>query len=195
MKSPQPFRFKDTSSNFSSEKETKKEEMMEKSKNPLISSECIEILQYRIEQEELSSRLYESMSLWLDDHGFTGAAKAWKKDAQDEMTHAQWAKDFLLDLGIQPKLPTLQAPQYVFTGLPDIIYKSYDHEVMVTEQCNELASHAMKYSNHLLYQLAMKYLKEQQEEMGKVITYVDKLKSFGEDKLAMKLFDHEFSEG
>ena len=46
--------------------------------------------------------------------------------------------------------------------------------------------------NHLLYQLAIKYMQEQQEELGKVQTYLDKLKSFGEDKIALKLFDNEF---
>lgn len=49
----------------------------------------------------------------------------------------------------------------------------------------------MKYGNHLLYQLAMKYLQEQQEELGKVQTYMDKLEAFGEDKIAMRLFDNE----
>jgi ferritin len=62
---------------------------------------------------------------------------------------------------------------------------------MVTQQCNELASHAMKYGNHLLYQLAMKFLTEQQEELGKVQNLVDQLEAFGEDKIAMRLFDHE----
>lgn len=160
-------------------------------KNPFASKECIDILNYRIEQEEYSSRLYQIMSLWLNDHGYTGAASAWLKDSEDEMKHAQWAKDFLLDMGVTPKLPALKEPPQTFTGLPDIIKQSFAHEIMVTQQCNELASHAMKYGNHLLYQLAMKYLTEQQEELGKVQTYMDKLEAFGEDKIAMRLFDQE----
>ncbi len=34
-------------------------------------------------------------------------------------------------------------------------------------------------------------VKQQQEELGKVQTYVDKLEAFGEDKIAMRLFDNE----
>lgn len=160
-------------------------------KNPFASKECIDILNYRIEQEEYSSRLYQMMSLWLNDHGYLGAAAVWLKDSEDEMKHAQWAKDFLLDMGVTPKLPALKEPPQSFDGLPDIIKQSYAHEIMVTEQCNELASHAMKYGNHLLYQLAMKYLTEQQEELGKVQNLIDQLEAFGEDKIAMRLFDHE----
>ncbi len=158
----------------------------------LISKECIAILNFRIEQEEASSRKYHAMSLWLNDNGYIGAAKAWQSDADGEMVHAGWAKDFLLDMGVLPLIPALKEPERDYTGLPDIIRKSFEHEVLVTKQCNDLASHALKYNNHLLYQLSIKYMQEQQEEMGKVQTYIDKLKSFGEDKIAMKLFDNEF---
>jgi len=158
--------------------------------NPFAEN-CQAILNFRIEQEELSSRLYQSMSLWLNNKGYEGAAKAWKKDSEDEMTHAQWAKDFLLDMGINPKLPTLSEPARDFAGLPDIIRQSFDHEVKVTQQCNELAIYAFTNGNHLLYQLAQKYLTEQQEELGKVQTLVDKLVAFGEDPIALKMLDNE----
>lgn len=160
--------------------------------NPLISKECIDILNLRIEQEEYSSRLYTAMSLWLNDAGYVNAAKKWAEDANDEMVHASWAKDYLLDLGVVPKTPALKEAPSKFNGLPDIIKQSFDHEVMVTKQCNELATHALKYNDHLLYQLAIKYMQEQQEEMGKVQTYMDKLETFGEDKVALKLFDLDF---
>lgn len=160
-------------------------------KNPFASKECVDILNFRIEQEEYSSRLYHIMSLWLNNAGYTGAAKAWQDDSDGEMVHAGWAKSFLLDMGITPKIPALKEPPQVFVGLPDIIKQSYAHEILVTQQCNDLAKHAMSYGNHLLYQLAVKYLQEQQEELGKVITYMDKLEAFGEDKIAMRLFDTE----
>jgi len=161
--------------------------------NPF-DKDYIEILNFRIEQEEYSSRLYQAMSVWLDNSGFVGAAKAWKKDAEGEMEHAQWAKDFLLDMGITPQLPALKEPPHSFKGLPDVIRLSYAHEIKITQQCNDLADYAMKKGNHLLYQLALKYMQEQQEEMGKVQTYVDKLASFGEDKIALRLFDTELGE-
>lgn len=152
---------------------------------------CVDILTFRIEQEEASARLYEAMSLWLNDKGYIGASKAWAKDAEGEWEHAQWAKDFLLDMGVNPKLSALPEPPHEFVGLPDIIHKSFEHEVVVTNQCNELANYAFLNGNHLLYQLAMKYMTEQQEEMGKVQTYLDKLSTFGESEVAMKLFDTE----
>ena len=162
-----------------------------KLKNPFATDSVIKILNYRIEQEEASSRLYHAMSIWLNNNGFMGAAKAWQTDADGEMEHAQWAKEYLLDMGVQPEIPALPKPVQSFTGLCDIIKQSYKHEVLVTEQCNELAKQAFKNSDHLLYQLANKFLKEQQEELGKVQTLLDKLSAFGEDKVALRLLDNE----
>lgn len=172
------------------EEKTEKSKMVN-SKNPFTSEECVDILNYRIEQEEQSSRLYEAMSLWLNDNGFVGAAKRWKQDSKDELEHAGWAKEFLLAMGIQPKLPALKEPVQEFKGLADIIEQSYEHEILVTQQCNDLAKHAMEYGNHLLYQLAIKYLKEQQEELEVAQDRLDRLKMAGDDKIAIMLFDQE----
>lgn len=164
-----------------------------KVRNPFASDAVVKILNYRIEQEEISSRLYHSMSLWLNDNGYMGAAKQWQNDADDEMKHAQWAKEYLLDMGILPSLPALPKPKQDFTGLPDIIRQSYDHEIVVTTQCNDLAKEAMRLGDNLLYQLANRFLQEQQEELGKVQTLIDKLEAFGEDKIAMRLLDDELN--
>ena len=161
--------------------------------NPFASPGVIKILNYRIEAEENSSRLYQAMSLWLNDNGYMGAAASWKKDSDDEMGHAEWAKTYLLDMGIQPVLPALEKPLQTFQGLPDIIRKSYEHELLITKQVNTLGVEGQKTNDHLLYQLAIKYLQEQQEEIGRLQTLLDKLHAFGEDKIAMRLLDNELA--
>ena len=118
--------------------------IQQKKRNPFASASVIKALNTRIEQEEQSSRLYHSMSMWLNDKGYMGAAKRLQSDSDGEMGHAQWAKDYLLDMGVQPVIPALTKPQQDFTGLPQIIKMSYDHEIFVTEQCNNLANEALK---------------------------------------------------
>lgn len=162
-----------------------------KQQNPFASESVIKILNYRIEQEEYSSRIYHSMSMWLNDNGYMGASKEWEKYSKEEQAHADWAKSYLLDMGVQPTIPALAKPPQTFTGLPDIIRQSFKHEVEVTQQCNEMANKALKAGDNLLYQLATKYLHEQQEELGKTQTLLDKLEAFGEDKIAMRLLDNE----
>ena len=162
-----------------------------RSRNPLLSNECVTLLQYRIKQEEQSSRLYLSMSLWLNNEGYTGAASLWLKYSQEEFAHANWSRDYLLSMGIVPEVPQLTAEPSVHKGLPQIIEDSYDHEIVVTKQCKELADKAFKSGDYMLYILASQYLREQIEEHDKMQTWVDKLAAFGTDKIALRLLDNE----
>lgn len=165
-----------------------------KKHNPLISEPCIDYLNYRIEQEEYSGRIYLAMSMWLNDNGYLNAAKLWKKYSDEEMKHADDAREYLLAMGVQPLTPKLEAPGQNFSGLPEIIQKSYEHEIEVTTQIKDLSTHALKMGDHMLYQLGLNYLKEQVEEHGKMQDLMDQIEAFGTDKVAMRLFDHELKD-
>ena len=165
-----------------------------KDKNILLSDECVDYLNYRVQQEEYSGRIYMSMAMWLENNGYVNAGKLWRRYSDEEMKHADIARTYLLSMGVQPLTPKLDAPNQNFTGLPEIIEMSYDHEITVTKQIKELAGDAMKKADHMLYELALSYLKEQVEEHNKMQNWVDQLNSFGTDKIAMRLLDHEMKD-
>lgn len=165
-----------------------------KTHNPMIEEHCIKYLNYRIQQEELSSRIYLSMSMWLNNEGYIGAASLWRKYSNEEMTHADWSRDYLLAMGVNPETPALTAQNNVYAGLPEIIQLSYDHEIIVTKQIKDMASDALKKGDHMLYELCLHYLKEQVEEHDKTQTWLDKLTAFGQDKVALRLLDNEMAE-
>jgi len=191
---PTVFSIKGNSSATTEPKKTGIKMASTNGKNPLIDDSCISFLNYRVQQEDLSSRIYLAMSLWLDNNGYVNAAKLWKKYSDEEKTHADIARQYLLNMGVQPATAALEQPSEEYGGLPDIIKKSFDHEVDITNQCSELADHALKDGSHMLYELALHYLKEQNEEHGKMQNWVDQLKAFGEDKIAMRLLDHEMKD-
>jgi len=160
----------------------------------IISDKVKELLNYRISQEEASSRLYKSMSIWLSYNGFSGAEKRWGIYSDEEQKHAEWAYGYLLDLDVKPEVPALEAPPCEFDGLVDIIQKSYDHEIKVTEQCKALASAAMKEGDFLLLELAQKYNGEQIEELAKTQYWLDRLEAFGDSEIALRHLDEEMGE-
>lgn len=139
----------------------------------LLNDKVVEVLNYRIQQEEHSSRIYEQLSLWLNNEGYLNFAELFKKYAEEEMVHAGFSKSYLLDYGITPCLQPLPSPEMEIESLLDVLEAAYDHELLVTQQCEDLASMALKEGNHVLYQLALKYCTEQQEEIGKSITNLD----------------------
>ena len=160
----------------------------------MITQKAIDLLNYRINEEEYSSRLYEYLSICLEDAGYEVSPKLWKKYSQEELDHAQWAKDYLLSFGIIPQLKEIAKPMCDCTDLAHVITESYKHEKMVSQQCNELAVEALKMQDHMLYSLAIKYCKEQVEELSKMQTFVDKLETYGTDKIALILLDSSLKE-
>lgn len=170
-----------------------KKQPSKKTDNPLLGQPCIDYLNYRIQQEEYSARIYMSMSMWLNNEGYSGAAALWRKYSDEEMTHADIARKYMLSFGIQPVTPRLDQPEQTFAGLPEIIKMSFEHEIEVSMQIKEMADHALSMKDHMLYELCLAYLKEQVEEHDKTQTWVDKLNAFGTDKIALRLLDNEMA--
>ncbi len=157
----------------------------------VINQLIITLLNYRIQQEELSSRLYKSMSVWLNKAGFVGASALWNKYSLEEQAHADWAYQYLLDLNIKPEVPELEKPQSEFKSLPNIIALSFQHELQILEQLQDLAKQAQQLNDFMTLELAQKYLKEQVDEIAKTTTFIDQLEAFGTSGASLKLFDNE----
>jgi len=159
--------------------------------NTIIAPELVTLLNYRIQQEELSSRIYLAMSTWLNINGYTGASTLWKAYSDEERSHAEWSYKYLLDLNILPTVPALDRPVGVFKSLPDIIIKSYEHEVDITEQCQQLARTAQQLGDYMTLDLAQKFLREQVDELAKTNYWIDRLQAFGGEPAALRLLDDE----
>lgn len=157
----------------------------------MITQKAIELLNYRIEQEEYSSRLYEYLSICLNDMGYEFSPLLWEKYSKEEMKHASWAKKYLLSFGIKPELREIPKPMCDCYNLEHVIIETFKHEKLITEQCNEMAKEALKLQDHTLYSLAIRYCKEQVEELDKAQTLIDKLETYGSDKLALILLDKD----
>lgn len=157
----------------------------------LISENVISLLQYRIQQEEYSVRVYKAMAVWLEFKGYFGAAKLFQKYSDEEFEHAQWVYDYLITLNIVPKVQELSKPKCDFTGLPNVVAVAYDHELSVTNQCKKLASESLAEGDHLTYKLALKFVKEQVDELAKLQNWLDRMNAFGTDEVALRMLDNE----
>lgn len=157
----------------------------------IINQRIIDLFNYRIKKEEESSRLYLSMSVWAGINGLFGAEKLFKKYADEELEHAGWARQYLLDLNIQPVTPALDMQIRTFQGLPDIVRQTLTHEVDVTNQCQELAKACVEENDYMSLTIAQKYLKEQVDEIAKATYWNDRLEVFGAGATCIRLLDDE----
>ncbi len=161
-----------------------------KKTNLLISEKSIELLQFRIHEEEMSVRVYLAMSIWLDSNGHKNAAKLWKKYSNEEINHAEKARQYLLALNVVPEIPQLEAPKSEFTSISDVLKTTYDFMAEITKQLNTLASHAQEEGDHMLYNLAQWYLRDQIKGHAKYQDWIDQIEAYGTDKIAMRLLDN-----
>jgi len=168
--------------------ETKEEPKTSSKDVCMLSPETIELLNYRIQQEQFSSRIYEAFALWLENESLPNLASLYEKYAQEELIHAKWAKEHLLSYNIKPKLKPLYDPEiaFSFSSIQNILDLTLQHEKDITNQCNALAAHALKNGDHILYSLATKYCKEQAEELNKAFTLLSAYKRTSDDLV----FDH-----
>jgi len=160
----------------------------------IISKEIVDLLQYRIQQEEQSVWIYRAMSHWLDLNGYVGAAKLWMRYSKEERKHSKWACRRLLDLNVLPIVPALTQPKSEFKSLQQVIALSYAHEMEITEQCEQFAKKCMELADFKNLELAQLYCKEQVEELNKLQTIIDQLNAFGESKEALRLLDNWLNE-
>lgn len=165
-----------------------------KTSSVLLSESMVTLLHYRIEQEEQSARIYLWMTQWLSDRGYVWAAKLFQKYSDEELNHANKAREMLLAHGIQPKTPSLQSPKEEFTGLSEIVKLWHAHEIDITKQCQELTKAALAEWNYMVAELGLWYSKEQVEELDKFQNWLDRLEAFWEEKDLLRLLDEEMGD-
>ena len=143
------------------------------------NDKLLKLLNYRINQEEYSSRIYYAMSVWLDNAGYTSAAQLWKAYSDEELVHAAKVTDFVKSFGIMPEIRKIDNVDTTdFKNLPTIIKMSFDHEMEISRQCEELAKAGMEEGNLMVYDLGMWLVREQIEELDKTQTLMDKVNLF-----------------
>ncbi|WP_111707668.1 ferritin [Lutibacter citreus] len=165
-----------------------------KTKSEFLSEEMVKLLNYRVEQEEYSARIYLSMANWLNDKGFAGAAKLFKDYSDEELVHADKAKNMLLANGIRPITPALKQPKQDFLSLPDVLISALDHEKEITKQCYALTKAAHTEENFMVVELGLWYCKEQAEELNKVQYFIGRLEAFGEESIMLRELDKEMGQ-
>lgn len=160
----------------------------DKSKS-MLSDNIISLLNFRINEEEKSSRIYLAMHLWLEDKGYFNSSKLWKKYSEEELKHADWAREFLLSFNITPETRPIGEVQNDFSGLDDIIHKTLEHEIVITNQCKDLSLAAFNEQDMLTFTLGQKYVAEQVEEVAKSFSLVSLLDQYKDVPLGMALLD------
>ncbi|MCL2352366.1 MAG: ferritin [Firmicutes bacterium] len=159
----------------------------------MISEKLAKALNDQVNAEFYSAYLYLSMSAYTEGSGLKGAANWLYIQTREETAHAIHMYQYLIDRGVNPSLPAIEAPETNFTGLQDVFEKTLAHEQKVTERINKIATLAMKENDHACYQFIMWFVNEQVEEEANATDILTKLKMIGDNKGLLLSLDTELA--
>ncbi|HEY1359299.1 MAG TPA: ferritin [Thermoleophilaceae bacterium] len=133
----------------------------------------VEALTAQIGREFGASQQYLAVAVWYEGQTFPRLASLFYAQALEERDHALMMVKYLLDSGLEPKLPGVAEPKSSFADVVEPISVALEQERRVTDQISELASVAREENDYVSEQFVQWFLKEQVEEIDLFSSLLD----------------------
>jgi ferritin len=140
----------------------------------------VDRLNEQIGYEFSASQQYVAVAVFYDAQTLPRLAAFFYRQAIEERNHALMMVQYLLDAGVDPVVPGVEAPQGGFADVVAPVALALDQERRVSDQINELAALAREHSDYASEQFMQWFIKEQVEEiasMSDLLTVVERSRS------------------
>ena len=132
-----------------------------------VTPEIETLLNERIKNEYISAMIYESMSNWCDCYGFFKAKDKYRKYHDEELSHARKLTDYLIDRNGIVKIGVIPEQPSEFKSLLDVVYKSYEHEITISDAYNKASKQMIALGDMITLSELNWFTHEQIEEEAK----------------------------
>ena len=133
----------------------------------------IGLLQDQIRHEFSAHQQYVAAAVWFDSQDLPRLANHFYKQALEERNHAMMIVQYLLDQGVQVKVPGVDEVRNDFASAREPVELALAQEKEVTEQFVTLAKTARDEGDYLGEQFLQWFLKEQVEEVAQMDTLLN----------------------
>jgi len=150
----------------------------------------VERLNDQIANEFGAHQQYVAIAVHYDAETLPRLAAFFYAQALEERNHAMMMVQYLLDAGVDPTIPGVEAPSTSFGDIVAPVALALDQERRVSDQIEQLAKIAREEGDYLSEQFTLWFLKEQVEEvatMSDLLRVVERSREnpmFAEDYLA-----------
>jgi ferritin len=141
--------------------------------------------------EFYSSYLYLSMAAYFESVNLLGAAKWMKLQSKEEYEHALKFYDYLGEVGAAVSLDKIEKPKAKWASAVKVFEESVEHELMITESINKIATLAVSENDHASGIFLSWFIKEQVEEVNAVKQIVNKFNLLADSKGSLYMLDKE----
>jgi ferritin len=145
----------------------------------MAKAEVIQAFNDQIREELSSSYIYLGLSAELEALNLPGGAAWFRKQAQEEQTHAMKFYNFVHDVGGKVVLQALPEPTLGTKTLKDAFTKALTHEKHITGTIHNLVKLARKHDDLAAEGFLTWFVKEQIEEEKSVADILAKIELTG----------------
>jgi ferritin len=146
----------------------------------------VEALNEQIGQEFAASQQYVACAIHYDAETLPRLAAFFYRQAVEERNHAMMMVQYLLDAGVDPIVPGVEAPQVRFEDIVAPAALALAQERRVSEQVTRLAAIAREAGDYASEQFMSWFIKEQVEEIASMSDLLTVLRRSHEDPMRVE---------
>jgi ferritin len=132
------------------------------------SDAFVKQLNEQIAHEFAAHQQYVAIAVHFDAETLPRLSRVFYGQAMEERGHAMMMVQYLLDAGVDPVIPGIDAPKVAFGDLVEPVALALDQEKRVSAQINALAATARTEGDYASEQFMQWFIKEQVEEVAKM---------------------------
>jgi len=160
----------------------------------MISEKLEKLLNDQIQKEFYSAYLYLSFEAYFTSRNLSGFAHWFRIQAMEERDHALIFFNYLNRVAGRVRLQQIEAPQWDFHSIEEVILMQLEHERYVTKSIYAIADQAIAERDHKTNSFLQWFIDEQVEEEENAEQNLQKLRLVGEnDGKGLLLLDTEMA--
>lgn len=145
----------------------------------MVSKKVLKLLNDQVALEADSSNAYLAMAAWAEANGWKGTAAFMHAQAEEERVHMKKFIHFLIEVGEQPEIAGLKAPENKFKGIKEVFEAALKHEKKVTASINNIMTEARKANDYAVTAMLQWFISEQVEEEAADVQALDIIEKAG----------------
>jgi ferritin len=126
----------------------------------------VDRLNEQIAYEFGAHQQYVAIAVHYDAETLPRLAAFFYAQALEERNHAMMMVQYLMDAGVDPVIPGVEAPRTSFADIVEPVAAALEQERRVSDQIEELSKIAREAGDYLSEQFTLWFLKEQVEEVA-----------------------------
>lgn len=146
-------------------------------------------LNTQVNEELYAAYLYLALSLHFSAENYSGFAHWMRKQAAEEMEHAEKLMHHIIERGREVELLAVAKPTTTAKTPLECFKAAYDHECHVTGRFNKMVELSQSLKDHATFEFLQWFIKEQVEEEASADEIVKRLERAGDSVAGVMVLD------